>query len=395
MEEKMKHIPVFRPSMGEEEVAAVAEVIRSGWIGLGPKVEEFEERFAEYVGAQYAVATNSGTAALHLSLLVAGVGSGDEVIVPAITFVSTALAVTYTGATPVFADVDRDTLCIDPDEIERKSTDNTKAVIPVHYGGWPCNIGKIVCKAKKRNLTVIEDAAHACGSKYGEHRVGSPLGETSRRLGFSPNRFMETLYASSMVCFSFHAVKNLATGDGGMITTSSRDVAKRLRELRWCGINKSTHDRIGGGYGWEYDVTRLGYKYHMNDITAAIGLVQLKKLDQMNERRAGIAQLYDLGLKDLKWLEVPRLYEGSSHHNYVIKTEYRDVLNLHLRDQEISTGVHYKPLYLHSHYWNLRTQTPVADAVWKTLLTLPLYPDMTDADVARVIAAIREFGDGL
>lgn len=220
--EVLKVLPVFRPAMGQEEIDAIAEVIRSGWIGLGPKTEEFENKFARYVHVQCAVGLNSATAALHLSLLALGVGKGDEVLVPSLTFVSTAHAVLHVGARPVFVDVEEETLCMDPRDLERKVTERSKAVIPVHFGGHPANLDAIHEIAKKKKLFVIEDASHACGSMYNGKKIGG---------------------LSDVTCFSFHAVKNLATGDGGMVTTNDRNLAATIHRLRWMGIDKETWSR--------------------------------------------------------------------------------------------------------------------------------------------------------
>lgn len=379
-------IQVFRPSMGEEEVQAVREVLESGWIGLGPKTAEFEGEFAAYVGAKYAVGLNSGTAALHLALSAFGIGEGDEVLVPPITFVSTVHAILYNNAAPVFVDVYPDTLCIDVEDMERKITEKTKAVIPVHYGGHPCEMDEIMEIAHKEGLIVVEDAAHACGSEYKKRKIGS---------------------TGDATCFSFHAVKNLATGDGGMITTDNKEVYELLKRLRWVGIDKSTWERteaIGeamkserkeyGKYGWYYEVNELGYKYHMNDIAAAIGLVQLKELEKTNQRRREIVESYNQAFGDIEWIETPveREYVKSAHHNYVIKTPYRDELNLYLRDKGIATGVHYMPIHLQPYYRKqFYAGVPVAEKVWTTLLTLPLYPDLTDEDFDYVVDSIRSF----
>lgn len=380
-------IQVFRPSMGEEEVQAVREVLESGWIGLGPKTAEFERKFASYVGAKYAVGLNSATAALHLALIGFGIGKGDKVLVPPITFVSTIHVILYNGATPVFVDVYSDTLCIDVEDMKRKITEKTKAVIPVHYGGHPCEIDEILEIADQQGLIVVEDAAHACGSEYKGRKIGS-IGDAT--------------------CFSFHAVKNLATGDGGMITTDNKEVYELLKRLRWVGIDKSTWKRTEaiekamkserkeyGKYGWYYEVNELGYKYHMNDIAAAIGLVQLEKLEKTNQRRREIVESYNQAFEDIEWIETPveRKYIKSAHHNYVIKTPYRDELNLYLRDKDIATGVHYMPIHLHPYYkGKYNANVPVAERIWKQLLTLPLYPDLRDVDVQRVIDVIKSFG---
>lgn len=375
-------IPVFQPNYGIQEIKAVTNVLKSGWIGLGPKTEEFEKRFAEYVDAPYAIALNSATAALHLSLLAAGIGKGDEVIVPSLTFVSTAHAVLYVGAKPVFADIDKDTLCIVPADVIKKITKKTRAIIPVHYGGHPCDMNALNTIANDHKLTIIEDASHACGSSYHGKKIGS---------------------ISPFTCFSFHAVKNLATGDGGMITVKDKTVAQHLRSLRWVGINKDTWDRSDGtqaeksyrGYSWYYEVEELGFKCHMNDITAAIGLVQLRKLEASNAIRRSLAKRYTRELGKLPQIACPTEQPGmiSAQHNYVIRVHDRDKLHLYLRDQGISTGVHYMPVHLQPYYKKLfpRISLPVTETVWKHLLTLPLYPTLTYQEQDGVISSIKKF----
>jgi len=382
-------IQVFKPSFGDEELDALREPFRTGWIGLGPKTLEFEEKFAEYVGAKYAVATNSATAALHLTCLVLGIGPGDEVLVPTMTFISTAHAPVYCGATPVFVDVEPDTLNISIDSMAQKVTAHTKAIIPVHYGGHACRMDEIWEFAKKQGLYVIEDAAHACGSLYKNQHIGG-------------------LKSTVMTSFSFHAVKNLAVGDGGMITTDHLEIVRNLKRLRWVGIDKSTWDRTEevemeiekgtrrySNYGWYYEVQDLGYKYHMNDIAASIGLVQLSKLDKANARRREIVKRYNHSLKDVEWIDIPveHDYTTSAMHNYVIRTSYRDELNLYLKEKQIATGVHYMPVHLHPYYRRTYKGTlPIAEGIWQRLLTLPLYPDLTDEQVDYIIESILSFG---
>ncbi|MCR4324832.1 MAG: DegT/DnrJ/EryC1/StrS family aminotransferase [Candidatus Curtissbacteria bacterium] len=375
-------LPVFRPAMGQEEIDAVSQVLKSGWIGLGPKTEELEEKFAKFVDARYAIGLSSATAALHLSMLALKVGKGDEVLVPSLTFVSTAHAALYVGAKPVFVDVDEDTLCMDPDDLERKITEKSKAVIPVHFGGHATDLDKIHSIARKHKLFVVEDASHATGSEYKGKKIGS---------------------LSTITCFSFHAVKNLATGDGGMITTNDQKIADKIKNLRWVGIDKGTWEREElisdkgyRQYGWYYDVTDLGYKYHMNDIAAAIGLVQLKKLKSTNAKRQKLAARYNKFLSKLSWIKTPltKPWTKSATHNYVIKTLHRDDLNIFLKERKISTGVHYMPIHYFSYYVknNLKADVPVTEKVWKTLLTLPLYPTLSLSDQDYVISSIGEFG---
>jgi len=352
-------IPLFRPSCTDLEIKYVTEALRSGWWGTGPVTEKLEHHFAEMAGARHAVAVSSCTAALQLTCQAAGV-AGGEVIVPALTFASTALAAVHAGATVRFADIDEDTLCLDWADAHAKVTPETRAVIPVHYGGtvtrsthwWP-------------HIPVIEDCAHACGST-GAGRQGE------------------------VACWSFHAVKNLAAGDGGMITTDNDALAARLRRLRWCGIDRSTWDReTGRGYNWEYDITELGLKAQMNDITAALALAQLERLGEMNDARRAIAARYLDGLDGLGWLRLPPWRDGSSWHLFTVRVADRDRFISHMLSRGVSAGVHYRPLNTFTVF--PQDPLPVTDRVWKTLVTLPLYPDMTELEVAQVIAAVREF----
>ena len=355
-------IPLFRPSCSDLEVRYVTETLRSGWWGMGPRVAEFEERFARYVGAQYAVAVSSCTAALQLTVEALDLSSrsGAQVIMPALTFASDALAVMDAGLRPVFADVDEDTLCLDWANALARVNDRTRAVMPVWYGGavpasipWPSHI------------PIIEDCAHAAGSA-GAGRFGRAA------------------------CWSFHAVKNLATGDGGMVTTDHPDLAKRIRALRWCGIDKSTWERDKGAYGWDYDITVPGHKAHMNDLTAALGLAQLERLDDLNKARRDIVTRYLDALDGLPWLRLPQWREGSSWHLFVVRVEQRDAFISHMLDLGVSAGVHYKPLNRYP-VFGQRQPLPVTDKVWKTLVTLPLYPDMTGPEFSQVVKAVRAF----
>ena len=369
-------IPVFRPCYGEEELEALREPFQSGWIGLGPKTQEFEERFADFLGVPHAVAVNSATAALHLALKLADV-RGVEVITTPMTFVSTNHAILYNGGIPVFADIQPDTLNIDPEDVRRKVTPRTRAIMVVHYGGHACEMDKILAIAREHGLRVIEDAAHACGGAYRERMLGG-LGDFG--------------------CFSFHAVKNLATGDGGMITTGDAEADARLRKLRWLGISRGTWDRVEGrGYSWEYEVQEPGFKCHMNDITAAIGLVQLAKLERTNGRRRSLAERYTRLLADVEWLQTPveKEYAHSAWHNYVVKVadpSDRDPLMDHLKARGISTGMHYIPNHLYAMYRPYVTDPlPVAETVWKRLITLPLFPDLTDEQQDLVVSSIKSY----
>ncbi|MEX1030823.1 MAG: DegT/DnrJ/EryC1/StrS aminotransferase family protein [Paenibacillaceae bacterium] len=375
MEHKL--IPVLQPSIGQEEIDAVAEVLRSGWLGLGPRTEQFERQFASFADSRFAVALNSGTAALHLALDVLQIGPGDEVIVPSITFISTVHAVSYVGATPVFADIELDTMNISVEDIERKITNRTKAVIVVHLAGHPCDMDAIHELAKTRGIKVVEDAAHACGAEYKGRRIGS---------------------ISDMTCFSFHAVKNLTTGEGGAITCNAEWMDRRIREKRWVGISRDTWMRSSNAkvYAWQYYVNEVGFKYHMNDLQAAIGVVQLAKLSQLNGRRREIAKTYSEALKDLDWIELPQehSYAKSSWHLFQIKLnkdDLRDRLITHLQEVNIASGVHYYPCHLHPCYIHLQAIVPISSEIWKRILTLPIHPNVTNDDLDRIIDRIRAF----
>lgn len=366
-------IPLFKPSLGEEELDALREIFATGWLGLGPKTGEFERRFADYVGARHAVGVNSCTAALHLSLGLLDLKPGDEVIVPAITFISTAHAAAYWGARPVFADVQPDTLCLDLRDVQRKVTPRTRAILPVHYAGHPCDMDEIHPFAASRGIAVIEDAAHACGALYKGRKVGS---------------------LSPLTCFSFHAIKNLSCGDGGMVTTDDEIYARKLREWRWMGISRDTWSRTDHGttYSWDYTVNELGFKSHLNDISAAIGLVQLRKLDAANRRRREIAERYTSGFRSTPWIECPPERDAvrSAWHIYHIKVEGRDALHHYLTGRGITTGVHYYPIHLHPYYRD-GASCPVAESLWERILSLPMFPDMTDDQVGQVIEAVLSF----
>jgi perosamine synthetase len=373
----MAVIPVFRPSYGEEEFRQVREALESGWVGLGPKVAEFERRFARYLGVPHGVGVSSGTAALDLALRMANVRD-REVITTPMTFVSTNHAILYNGGVPVFCDIEPDTLNIDARKIEALVTGRTRAIMIVHYGGHACDMDPILDIARRHRLLVVEDCAHATGGEHRGRRLGS-LGD----------------YA----CFSFHAVKNLAMGEGGLVTARTAEDDAALRRLRWVGISKSTWDRSDPTtqrYSWYYDVTELGFKCHLNDIAAGIGLAQLDKLERTNARRQAIVERYNAAFKDLGWLETPVVkdYALPSYHNYVVRTRHRDRLHTYLTRHEISTSVHYVPNHHYDMYKPYRAAVPVCDDVWTTILTLPLFPDLGDADVERIIDRVRAFEPG-
>lgn len=352
-------IPVLRPSCTDAEIAAVTDVLRSGWWGNGPVCAEFERQLAERYGRKHCVTTNSATSALTLALRVLGVGPGDEVIVPALTFVATALAAVRCGARPVFVDVDPITLCMNPERVlPAMRPGYTKAVVPVDFAGYPTLA--VAADETYGNLPIVQDAAHSAG--------GTTFG--------------------AMTCLSFHPVKNLATGDGGAILLDDDIAAERLRRLRWCGISRATYDRVGDRYVWDYDIPELGDKMHWNDIQAAIGLVQLERLDAMNARRRQIAERYTAELGDV--CETPLDHRQHTWHLYVIRVHAaeREPLMAALAKAGVYTGVHYKPVTEFAPFRDQPTP-PVTAREWQRCVSLPIYADLTDDEQSRVIEAVR------
>jgi len=369
----MLQVPLFKPPVGAEEISAVKDVIESGWLGLGPRTARFETEFASYVGAKHAIAVNSCTAALHLAIEALNL-KGREIIVPAMTFVSTAHAVVYDGAVPVFADIDPDTLCLDIDDLERKITSRTGAVIPVHLGGHPCHMDPIMELANRHDFFVIEDVANAAGASYKGRKLGS---------------------IGHMGCFSFEAKKNMTTGDGGMITTDETGLEAHLRRVRWCGIDRDTWRRFSDNkdYSWYYEVSELGYKYNMNDIQAAIGLVQLSKLDRINESKRRRISQYCEEFSDLEWLQCPveREWAEGAYWLFIVRVPDRDGFMTHMNAHGITTGVHFMPVHLHPYYREFQADVPVVERIWQNMVTLPLYAEMTDQEFHAVVSAVRSF----
>jgi Predicted pyridoxal phosphate-dependent enzyme apparently involved in regulation of cell wall biogenesis len=370
-------IPVLKPSITEEEIQAVVEVMRSGWLGLGPKTNEFEEKFAAYVNAKFCVALNSCTAALHLAMAALNLQPEDEVIVTPMTFISTVHSISYCGAKPVFADILPDNFNINPDDVAQKLSAKTRAIIAVDMAGHPCDLDELMKLAADHGLAFVEDAAHSCGALYKNKPIGS---------------------IAPFTCFSFHAVKNLTCGEGGAITGNDEWYRKWFSQMRWLGISKDTWSRSGEkqGYQWKYWVENLGFKYHMNDLAAAIGLVQLKRLEQLNEARRKIVTNYSQAFSKLDWLTTPeeKPYVQSSWHLYQVKLateKMRDRLINHLLEQGITPGVHYLPAHLHPYYRHFKATCPVASEIWQRIISLPIYPDLTVEDQEKVIAAVKNF----
>ena len=357
-------VPIAKPIIGEEEIENVVEVLKSGMIAQGPKVMEFEEKFANWIGAKYGIATNSGTSALHVALLACGIGEGDEVITTPFTFIASGNAIVYTGATPVFADIDLDTYTIDPDKIEDLITDKTKAILPVQLYGQAADMDKIREIAEKHDLKIIEDAAQAHGAEYNGEKVGT-LGD--------------------MACFSFYPTKNMTTSEGGMITTNDEELAKKAQMFRAHGASERYHH------------DEIGYNFRMTDIAAAIGLAQLKVIDEFNDKRISNANYLNEQLKDVEGIVTPKSPDNYKHvyHQYTILVEKgnRDDWVEFLTNKGIGTGIHYPiPLYNQPIYKKLGIEgdCPLAEKAADNVISLPVHPSLTKEDLDLVVDAVKE-----
>ena len=374
-------LPFSLPEIGEEEIDEVVDTLRSGWLTSGPKVRAFEAAFREATDSSHAVALSSCTAGLHLALLALGVGPGDEVITTPLTFAATVSMIIHVGATPVLADISPDDYNIDPREIERRITPRTKAIIPVHYGGQPCRMEEILSLAKSHDLRVIEDAAHALGASY----RGQPIGAIG-----------------DCAIFSFYPIKPITTGQGGMLTTDNEELADRVRLLSLHGLSKDAWDRYSAKGSAFYQVLAPGFNYVMTDIQGALGIHQMRRLPGFQSRRVEIVRQYDEWLADLPEIVRPTTREHVEHcwHLYAIRVDAqqlnigRDKFVEELRAHGIGTSVHFIPIHYHPYFQDKlglhEGDYPVAERVFEGLISLPLYPRMTDADVARVSNAIHE-----
>jgi dTDP-4-amino-4,6-dideoxygalactose transaminase len=374
---KPKLLPYCQPLIGDEEIKELVDSVKSGWLSTGPKAIKLEELLREYVGAKEAVCVNSCTAALHMSLLALNIGAGDEVITSPFTFVSTANVIVHVGAKPVFADINKDTYNIAPEKIEDVITPRTRAVMPVHYGGQPCDMTAIMGIARKHNIHVIEDAAHAIGAEYQGKKVGA-IGDAT--------------------CFSFYATKNMTTGEGGAITTDNIKLAERARVQRLHGIDEDAWKRYSTEGSWYYEIKECGWKYNMTDMQAALGIPQLKKLDGLIEIRRKYAQIYNRELGKVEGVITPCESPDGKHvyHIYpLLLTEYsRDSFIEKMKAKGIGCSVHFLPLHLHPFYRQRyhfkKGAFPNAEWVYKKEVSLPLYPKMSEDDIWRVITAVKE-----
>ena len=373
-------IPYGSQWIDEDDIEAVSKVLKSDYLTTGPKVEEFEKQFAQYVDADYAVAVSNGTAALHAACFAADIGEGDEVITTPITFAASANCILYQGGTPVFADIDKETYNIDPNKLEDKITDKTKAIIPVHYTGQPCKLDKIYKIANKHDLVVIDDAAHALGAEYKGKKIGS---------------------LSDMSTFSFHPVKHITSGEGGMITTDSKELYNKLIKFRTHGITKNSNNYLNKSDGpWYYEQQSLGYNYRITDIQCALGISQLNKSDKFLARRREIAEQYNKAFENLEGIQIPYQKEkvNSSWHIYVLQLELeklsvnRKKIFDSLREKDLGVNVHYIPVYYHPYYKKLgykKGLCPNAEWLYERIITIPLFPKMSDQQSKAVIDKVK------
>lgn len=379
-----KFLPFALPDIGEEEISAVVETLRSGWVTTGPKTKQFEQEFVQYLGGGLeAISVNSATAGLHLALEACGVSNGDQVIVPTLTFTATAEVIRYLGADPIFIDCDPNTLCIDIAQIEGKITPQTKAIMPVHMAGLACDMDAIIQIARKYNLRVIEDAAHSLPTKVNNVMIGQ--------------------HDSDAIVYSFYATKTITTGEGGMVVTKDPELAKRCRVMRLHGISRDAFDRYTSNKpAWFYEIVAPGFKYNLTDIASSLGLSQLAKADHFQMRRQQMAERYLAELSDLPLILPPQVVnkESDLHAWHLFCCQLatdkisRDEFIQAMSELGIGTSVHFIPLHIQPYwkeYYNLKSEDfPNATKYYTNAFSLPLYTKMTDYDQTRVIAAIRK-----
>ncbi len=373
-------VPFHIPEIGEEEIRAVTDTLRSGWLTTGQRTRQFEQEFAQVVHATYAVATNSGTAALHLALEAIGVKAGDEVILPTMTFAATAEVVAYLRAKPVLVDSEPDTLNMDPEAVRRAITERTKVIMPVHFAGHPCEMDRLMSLATEHHLKVVEDAAHALPAAYHGQTVGA-IGD--------------------ITCFSFYATKSITTGEGGMVTTRHAPYAERMRSMSLHGITKDAWNRYAGNGSWYYEIREPGFKYNLTDIAASMGIEQLKKCRRFWVARSRIAAAYDEAFTDLPELQRPLSRPGCEHawHLYVIQLNperlriTRDGFIDALKKAQIGSSVHFMPLHMHPYYRETYgyhpEDFPHAHTAFERSISLPIYSRMSQSDTRQVIDVVR------
>jgi UDP-4-amino-4-deoxy-L-arabinose-oxoglutarate aminotransferase len=374
-------LPFSRPSMGEEEITAVSEVLRSGWITTGPKNVEFEKRFGEYTGSPHSVALGSATAGMHLLFKALNLKAGDEVITPSMTWVSTVNLIVLAGATPVFADIDRDTLMVSPDTIEPCLSHQTKLIIPVHFAGAPADLVPLREQARAKNIRLIEDAAHAVGTEYKGEKIG--------------------MRGTSI--FSFHPIKNMTTGEGGMVCSDDAKLVEKIRRLKFHGLGVDAYDRKAQGRSPQAEVQEPGYKYNLPDMLAALGIVQLRRIEEFNRKRAELARLYlDLlsDIDEILPLSVPGKNSIHAWHLFVIRVDTdktgfgRDEFMEEMKKRNIGTGIHFRAVHQQKFYRDTRVYraVPLPNTEWNSdrICSLPLFPEMSSDDVQDVVTAIKD-----
>ncbi|WP_311751767.1 UDP-4-amino-4-deoxy-L-arabinose aminotransferase [Proteus columbae] len=375
----MSHfLPFSRPAIGDEEIKAVEDVLRSGWITTGPQNHQLEQDFCEKFGSKHAIAICSATAGMHVVLMAMGIGAGDEVITPSQTWVSTMNIITLLGAEPVMIDVDRDTLMVCAEDVKKAITPRTKAIIPVHYAGAPCDLDALRKVAQDAGIPLIEDAAHAIGTRYKNEWIGE----------------------KGTSIFSFHAIKNVTCAEGGLVVTDNDELANRVRCLKFHGLGVDAFDRQIQGRKPQAEVVEPGYKYNLSDIHAAIAVVQLGRLDEMNAKRAELVALYREKLKDspLEMLSVPEYSHLHANHLFMVRVDKnacgidRDAFMEKLKQKDIGTGLHFRAAHTQKYYRERYPSLSLPQSEWNsaTLCSLPLFPDMSNEDVIRVVDAINE-----
>jgi len=375
----MKFIPYGHQWIDEEDIKEVVNALKSDWITTGPKVKEFEDKICKYIGCKYGAAVNSGTSALDIAVQTLNLPKGSEVITTPFTFVATSNAILYNNLKPVFADIEKETRNINSEEIRKKITEKTKAIIYTDYAGQPCDIKEIKEIADEHDLYLIEDACHALGAEYRNKKTGN---------------------FADMTVFSFHPVKHITTGEGGMVVTNNREFYNKLKMLRTHGIDKTAMDRFGSDASWAYDMKLLGRNYRITDFQCALGISQLNKLDNFIERRQCLADLYNELLEDVDFIKTPITKENVKHvwHIYTVLLDEninRDNFFGHMRNNNIGVNIHYIPIYHFSYYrehFNFNPDDfPVTEKVFKKITTLPLYPKMKDEDVRYVCDKIKNY----
>lgn len=375
----MSHfLPFSRPAIGDEEIKAVESVLRSGWITTGPQNHQLEQDFCEKFGSKHAIAVCSATAGMHVVLMAMGIGPGDEVITPSQTWVSTINIITLLGAEPVMVDIDRDTLMVSAESVKKAITPRTKAIIPVHYAGAPCDLDALRAVADEAGIPLIEDAAHAIGTRYKDEWIGE----------------------KGTSIFSFHAIKNVTCAEGGLVVTDDDELANRVRCLKFHGLGVDAFDRQVQGRKPQAEVVEPGYKYNLSDIHAAIAVVQLSRLEEMNAKRAELVALYREKLQDspLEMLSVPEYPHLHANHLFMVRVDKnacgidRDTFMEKLKQKEIGTGLHFRVAHTQKYYRERYPSLSLPQSEWNsaTLCSLPLFPDMSNKDVIRVVDAINE-----